>query len=167
VGRLVKAKGFDNLLEAVDGLPLSLLIAGAGPEQQQLQQQARQLSPLTHCRFLGQRADIPSLMASADGVVISSRREGFSYVFSEALLTGSRVLATDVPVANEVLPPELIVDTEDPYALRYRLKDMLEKPGHWTSLMKTPWQFASQRMTLDEMTERTVTVYRQLIEQSS
>ncbi|MGO1462588.1 MAG: glycosyltransferase [Marinobacter sp.] len=108
VGRLVPAKGFDFLIDAFQYVNGTLLIAGSGPNHKSLEQQIRTTSQHDKITLLGHRDDIPALMALADGVVISSRREGFSYVFAEALLAGKPVVATDVPVANEFLDSRFI-----------------------------------------------------------
>ena len=159
VGRLVAAKGFDVLLEAIDGLPVSLVIAGEGPDRERLQQRVDHLSPVTHVRLLGHKSNIPSLLASADAVVISSRREGFSYVFNEALFCGAKIVSTDVPVANEVLPAELIVPIGDAAALREKLLSLLGNRDGWDGLMQAPRQFASEHMTQQIMGSRTLAAY--------
>ncbi|EEF79936.1 glycosyltransferase [Methylophaga thiooxydans] len=163
VGRLVEAKGFDMLLEAIRGLPLSLLIIGEGPERQTLEKRIQSLPSTTQCHLLGQREDATHLMASADAVVISSRREGFSYVFNEAVLCNSRVLATDVPVANEVLPSDLITPIADPKAFRTRLQNLLADLLGWSTLMQKPQRQAAETMTLRAMSSNTVNVYQSLI----
>ena len=162
VGRLVPAKGFDVLLEAIDGLAVSLLIAGEGANRGALQQRIDGLSSLTHVRLLGHQHNAPALMASSDGVVIASRREGFSYVCAEALLGGARILATDVPVANEILPADLIVPTDDAAALRKELQALLSDTAHWDRLMLTPRQHAMATMSLHTMGERTLALYKTL-----
>lgn len=159
VGRLVSAKGFDVLLDAIDGLPLSLVIAGEGPDHEQLQQRVNRLSPATHVRLLGHKNNIASLLASADAVVISSRREGFSYVFNEALFCGAKIVSTDVPVANEVLPFELIVPIGDAAALRERLLGLLGNMDGWDELMQASHQFAHESMTKQNMCARTLAAY--------
>jgi glycosyltransferase involved in cell wall biosynthesis len=108
VGRLVPAKGFDFLIDAFQHVKRTLLIAGSGPEHENLKQQIRITAQQEKIVLLGHREDIPALMNFADGVVISSRREGFSYVFAEALLAGKPVIATDVPIANEFLDARFI-----------------------------------------------------------
>lgn len=163
VGRLVKAKGFDMLLDAVNGLDISLLIIGDGPDKVALQQQIDTLDPLTGVRLLGQRNDVATLIAAADGVLISSRREGFSYVFSEAVLSGCRVLATDVPVANEVLPAELISPIDSANDFRQRLVSLLASKEQWSALMQSPLTIARQTMTLEAMSEKTLATYQQLL----
>lgn len=163
VGRLVTAKGFDLLLDAIDGLPVSLVIAGEGPERRDLEQRVARLSPATRVRLLGHRDDVPSLMASADAVVISSRREGFSYVCNEALLCDAKIVSTDVPVANEVLPPELIVPVGDVAALRTRLQSLLGDTAAWDKLMQAPRQFARAHMTKQAMGANTLAAYHELL----
>lgn len=162
VGRLVPAKGFDLLLDAIDGLPVSLLIAGEGPDRPALEQRIARLQPVTHVRLLGHQDNTPALMASADAVVISSRREGFSYVFNEALLCGVRIVSTDVPVANEVLPRDLIVPVGDAAALRERLLGLLGDPAGWDELMEAPRAFAREHMTRHAMGANTVAAYASL-----
>lgn len=163
VGRLVEAKGFDMLLEAINDLSVSLLIIGEGPQRHMLETMIKKLPANTQCRLLGQRDDVTSLMAASDAVLITSRREGFSYVFNEAVLSSSRVLATDVPVANEVLPKALITPIADAKAFRTRLQALLADLLHWSALMQTPQRVASQSMTLKAMSKNTVHVYQSVI----
>ena len=162
-GRLVVAKGFDILLEAIDGLPVSLVIAGEGPEHARLQQRINSLPSQTRVRLLGHKSNVTSLLASADAVIISSRREGFSYVFGEALFCDAKILSTDVPVANEVLPPELIVPLENAVALRERLLSLLGNIQKWESLMQAPQQFARAHMTRQVMCAQTLEAYQTLL----
>lgn len=166
VGRLVPAKGFDMLLEAVNGLRINLLVIGDGPDMPQLQKQAGHLSAETRVCLTGHRADAASLMASADAVLISSRREGFSYVLSEALLSGCRVLATDVPVANEVLPADLVTPVESAYLFRERLVSLLAAPSRWSALMMHPHETARRGMTLAAMSQQTLATYHKLVSTS-
>ena len=163
VGRLVPAKGFDLLLDAVDGLPVSLLIAGDGPERARLEQRVARLSAATAVRLLGHQHDVPSLMASAEAVVIASRREGFSYVCNEALLCNAKIVSTDVPVANEVLPADLIVPVGDAAALRQKVSALLGDMDGWEGLMQAPRQLARERMTKQAMCAHTVATYAQVL----
>jgi glycosyltransferase involved in cell wall biosynthesis len=162
VGRLVAAKGFDVLLAAIDGLDVSLLIIGEGPERQALEARIALLKKNTVVRLIGHYDHPTALMRAADGVIISSRREGFSYVFNEALMCGVNVLSTDVPVANEVLPSALIVPVNDVDALQQRLITLLQNPNDWSALMQAPQQFAQQQMTLTAMTKETINLYQRI-----
>ncbi|WP_417536218.1 glycosyltransferase family 4 protein [Methylophaga sp.] len=164
VGRLVKAKGFDLLLDAADGLALNLLIIGEGEERQWLHSRIQQMSTQTHCRLVGYRPDVSSLMHACDGVLISSRREGFSYVVSEALLLGKPILSTNVPVANEVLDKALITPIADTQAFRQQLATLSKDIVGWQGMMQKAMLLAQQSMTLEAMTDNTLSVYQGLLE---
>lgn len=163
VGRLVEAKGFDVLLAAVAGLKVSVLIMGDGPEKARLETAISQLPPETTCRLLGHHDAVPELLANCDGVVISSLREGFSYVFSEAILLGANVLSTDVPVANEFLPKTLIVPIDDSQSLAQRLQLYLSQQQLWREAMVSARRQAQQLFSLSTMASQTVSVYEHLL----
>lgn len=160
VGRLVPAKGFDTLVEAfasvVDG---HLLIAGDGPQLETLNRLIREKSLTDRISLLGHRNDIPRLMNACDALVIASRREGFSYVFAEALMQGVPVVSTDVPIPNEVLPAELICPPDDPQALA-RLINGLDPSARCHGDARA---FAREQLTIAAMVDRTRLVYRNAV----
>jgi len=162
VGRLVPAKGFDVLLGAIDGLPVSLIIVGEGPQRARLEKRIATMSSNTVVHLIGHHDNPAALMHAADGLVIASRREGFSYVLNEALMSGVNVLSTDVPVANEVLPRALIVPADNAQALREKLVALLQDSNRWTTLMQTAQQFAEQAMTVQQMTKKTADLYQRM-----
>lgn len=167
VGRLVKAKGFDVLLAAVDGLAVNVIIIGEGDETEALKQQAKQLQAPTAVKFVGYREQVQDIIASSDGLVIASRREGFSYVLNEALACQVKVLSTDVPIANEVLPDTLIVPVNEVSALRAKLTKCLAAPAQWEAQMQAAWGFAAQSLTCLKMAANTAQVYRTLLQKQA
>lgn len=163
VGRLVHAKGFDVLLDAIDGLPVSLVIAGEGAARPALERRIARLAPVTQVRLPGHWDAARSLMAAADATIIASRREGFSYVCAEALQCGARLVSTDVPVANEMLPPGLIVPVGDAAALRGKLQTLLADPAAWDEALRTPRRQAERLMSRQTMRAHTCVVYAGLV----
>ena len=159
VGRLVKEKGFDILVAAMTGAPGTLWIAGDGPERGSLERQIARLGLEDRVILLGYRSDVPALMKQCHCLVISSRREGFSYVFAEALFNRCPVISTDVPIPNEVLPPNLICPTEDATALAKLMNSF--KPD--SELVDSLADFADSHLTLDSMVDGTLEVYEQLL----
>jgi len=160
VGRLVHAKGFDLLISAFKTAKGSLIIAGDGPERDKLQAQIDKLALTERVTLLGYQTNIPELMKSVDAIAISSRKEGFSYVCAEALLAGKPIVSTDVPVANELLPPEHICPTEDVTALSRLLNiPISELESAQTSIRA----FATSELTLNAMIENTLNIYREVV----
>ena len=160
VGRLAPVKGFDFLISAFPYCPGTLLIAGDGPEQQRLEELISSTHQSDTVKLLGYRTDVPALMAAADGVVISSEREGFSYVCAEALLLGKPVISTDVPIANEVLPKECIFRGGKPAQFASLLK---QAPSSVTTKQAEARAFAAHRLSLPTMTGQTLNVYQKAI----
>ena len=108
IGRLSPEKGVDLLLQAAaqrsrEGFPFSLVIAGDGPERQNLQSQADSLGIAEWIHFLGPVRDVTSLYDQLDLVVLPSRSEGLPNVLLEALSANVPVVATAVGAVPEVL----------------------------------------------------------------
>lgn len=162
IGRLVHAKGFDVLLQAWRDLPGTLLIVGAGPDEHKLKALQVQLGLQNRVIFTGFRRDVMALMAAADLLVISSRREGFPYVLVEALHVGVPVVSTRIPGAADFLPADAVVATEDVAALHAVLRSHLQ---HYELLRQQykPWfDMARSQLTLARMVAETERFYREL-----
>lgn len=164
VGRLVRDKGFDVLLDAVAQLDgVGLRIAGDGPERARLEQRTWELGLQARVTWLGYREDVPALMADADLLVIASRNEGFAYVFAEALMCHLPVVSTDVPIANEVLPPELLCPAGDPAALAACIRRVQAAgPAQLDQWFEPLFEFAEQHLGIDSMIGRIEALYAEL-----
>lgn len=106
VGALEWRKGMDRLLGALAGARaprLHLALAGDGPDRAALQERARALGVAGRVHFLGERRDVPAVLAAADLFVIASVSEGFSVAMLEAMAAGLPVISTDVGGAWEAL----------------------------------------------------------------
>ncbi len=80
-GGLERRKGFDLLIPAFARLPdprVRLLIAGSGPAADALAALARESGVADRVHFLGQRGDVPGLLAAADAFVLSSRGDSMA-----------------------------------------------------------------------------------------
>src|SRR5262249_27760205 len=85
LGRLHPNKGLDTLLTALAMVPdLHFWLAGEGALRAALEGQARSLGLAARVRFLGWRDDPAALLAAADLLVSSSRREPLGNVVIEA-----------------------------------------------------------------------------------
>jgi glycosyltransferase involved in cell wall biosynthesis len=123
VSRLSREKGVDLLLEAFDGLPGELVVAGGGRELNQLQR----LAPKS-VRLLGPvpREELPRWYAAADVFVQASRSETWGMALAEAAAAGLPLVASEaVGAAYDLIEPEvngLIVRTSEDGALREALR---------------------------------------------
>lgn len=81
----------------------TLRIAGEGPLRGELQALIDELGLRGKVRLLGAVADVPSLLASADLFLSTSRWEGFGLSIAEALATGLPVVGPRVSGVQEVV----------------------------------------------------------------
>jgi glycosyltransferase involved in cell wall biosynthesis len=107
VGRLDAIKRHDLLLRALarlDDVPRwQASIVGEGPEGDALRALAESLGLGARVTFLGQRDDVPALLAQADIFVLVSDSEGMSLSLAEAIASGLPVIATDVGNNSELV----------------------------------------------------------------
>lgn len=108
VGRLIPVKGFDRLISIVNELKkndynIDLTIIGEGAERERLEQQIKELELEGIVSLPGFTDNPYSYMKNADLLVCASLEEGLSTVITEALITGTPVVSTDVSGAKEVL----------------------------------------------------------------
>jgi glycosyltransferase involved in cell wall biosynthesis len=135
VGRLSPEKGMDVFLVAVARLQgTRAVLAGDGPERENLEQLAHQLGIAPLVTFAGWvEPPWPNRLAP-DVLVVPSRREGFGLAAAEALTAGIPVVASAVGGLPEVLEEGaagLLVPPEDPAALARAIESVLSD-GHAT-----------------------------------
>ncbi len=132
VGRLIRDKGVDVLLDALAQVPqVALRIVGDGPEATALKKQTERLGLTVRVHFLGERTDVPELLRTADALVLPSRREGFGMVIVEARASGLPVVLSDFPASTELIENDvqgIIVPRDDPAALAEALERLASDP---------------------------------------
>ena len=121
MGRLHQNKAFDVLIDALVDLPGHWLwLAGVGPLEAALRQQAGTAGVLDRVRFLGWRDDIPALLAAADIFVCPSRHEPLGNVVIEAWAHGVPAVACRAQGPSQLIEDEengLLVPIDDARAL--------------------------------------------------
>lgn len=118
VAELSRVKNHEQLFRAwrlvVRELPEAvLLVAGEGERRRVLERLVAELDLTAQVRFLGFYQNVPALLAAADVVVLTSKREGLPRVILEAMAAGKPVVATDVRGNRE-----LVVNGETGYLVR-------------------------------------------------
>jgi len=140
VGRLVRRKGFDKMLEAVSRLrvdypTLKYVVVGAGPQGDELAQLTERLGIGRHVDFRGKLSDFELAKAYAEAWVFAlpTRRivddvEGFGLVYLEAAMAELPTLGGIESGASDAIvdgQTGFLVDGDDVSAIESALRNLL------------------------------------------
>ncbi|MGC4049844.1 MAG: GNAT family N-acetyltransferase [Paludibaculum sp.] len=142
VGRLSSEKDFATLVRAAaivkTRVPeFRLLMVGDGAERPALESLSRELNLGETVTFLGERRDVPAILAQAGFYVASSRTEGISLTILEAMSVGLPVVTTAVGGSPEIVEEGVtghLAPAQDPAALSDAIVRMCERRGEWRSI---------------------------------
>lgn len=100
-----KQKDQDTLIKAVALLPddYVLWLAGDGERRSEIEKLIKDLNIGEKVNLLGVCTNLPSLLKTADIVVLSSHSEGFGLAAVEGMAAGKPVIASNVPGLSEIV----------------------------------------------------------------
>jgi glycosyltransferase involved in cell wall biosynthesis len=135
--RLHEEKGHRFLFDALPEIfarvgPLTVLLAGAGPDRMRLEAEARTRRLEKFVRFLGRRDDMPELYSLATVVVLPSLAESFGFVLLEAMSMAKPVVASATGGIPEVVADGqsgLLVPQADSMSLANAVCNILQNPA--------------------------------------
>lgn len=130
-GRLHPQKGLDVLIDAMEHIDADAQIAGAGPLEEELRQQATSNGVGDRIQFLGWQEDAWPHLAQADLYVFPSRYEGTSNSLLEAMACGKPIITTSSESVSWFLTHEenaLIVDVDDARQLAHAINRLIAEP---------------------------------------
>jgi len=151
-------KGHKELFEALTLIqeqhPAQALIVGGGRRLSEMQQLAGTLGLSEKVHFLGDRRDVPDLLAAMDVFVLPSHSEGVSLALLEAMAAGLPVIVSRVGGLPEVVRHEengLLIPVGDAPALAQSLTRVLENPAWAQSLGDNARQDIQTHYSLDRL----------------
>jgi glycosyltransferase involved in cell wall biosynthesis len=171
VGRFELAKDYPNMLRAFAQVrqresSAVLLLVGHGSLQVETESLAQSLGLGDRVRFLGVRSDVPEVMASADGYVMSSAWEGMPIALLEAAAAGLPIVATRVGGNHEVVrdgESGYLVPPRDHEALgQAMLRLMQQAPEERRAMGERGREHVRVHYGLGRVVERWEDLYRQV-----
>jgi len=151
-----------------DGFPgVQFVLAGDGPLRQELEREARELGLGNNILFLGDRRDIPAVLASLDITVLPSASESLSNVILESMAAGVPVVANRVGGNGELITEDrgVLVPPNDEQALAGAIELLLRDASMRKILGRNANAFAREHFTLEQMHKRHEVLYRNLLEE--
>lgn len=159
VARLSPEKGVAVLAEAAQGLGtrIRVVVAGEGPERARLE-------ALGGVQLLGERSDIPRLLAAADLYCQPSHQEGLGLALIEAMAAGLPIVASRVGGIPELIDDQetgLLVPAGDALALAEALSRALREPQWAEQLGNSARRRAHTHFSEEQMRMATRALYKE------
>jgi len=166
IGRLEKIKNFDVLIKCWSSQQDKLLIIGTGPEKIKLQALIKDLNMDEQISIIDE-VDIEGLKTyyqNAKALIISSKKEGGPRVALEALALGIPVISTPVGHMNDILPKELISDSNSFEDLKIMLENNIQIIGQYN--YDSIYEYVRKEYSLKNKCREINLVYQSLLNDS-
>lgn len=168
--RFTPQKDHAVLIDAVPAVwvahpALRVWLAGHGPLEDDLRGRVEQRGLAAVVQFLGQRDDVPDLLAAADLFVLPSRFEGLPLAALEAMAAALPVVATRVGGTDEAVLDGVtgrLVPPGDPEALGAAIAASLSRPDEAARLGAAGRERFDGAFTASRMADETARLYETL-----
>jgi glycosyltransferase involved in cell wall biosynthesis len=172
VGRLSHEKGPDLLLSAVATMQSEFpdarfILVGEGPDRLELERSIGLLGLGGMVELQGQRTDMPSVYASCDLMVSSSRREGLPMAILEGMASGLPWVATsvgDVPTVVRDGQTGVLVPPENVEILANSMARMMRNPEERVRMGLAARHLIEAEFSAERMADEYLRVYSGAIE---
>ncbi|MDD2921799.1 MAG: glycosyltransferase family 4 protein [Anaerolineales bacterium] len=169
-GRLDPEKRVHHLIEmwrsVLERRPdATLLILGAGTEEQNLKQKAG-----ANVRFEGNVKDVAPYLCASDIFVLPSATEGLSNSLLEAMASGLPSIATSVGGATDIIEDGangILIQPDDAQELRAALFSLLSDADARARLGAKGRETIAQKYSLTAVADKLSALYRRLASQSN
>ncbi len=175
VANLIHYKGHRYLLEALEEvvknhLDLRVLLVGEGPMRSEIERNASERGLGENILFLGQRTDVPELLALSDISILPSLEEGFSNTLLESMAAAKAIVATSVggnPEAIEDGVSGLLVPPADSHSLSEAIQRLLNGKELRGRLSEAARNRAVEVFSMEAMIDAMESTYVELLERKA
>ncbi|MBX3357723.1 MAG: glycosyltransferase family 4 protein [Phycisphaeraceae bacterium] len=175
VARLVAGKGHEHLTEVMRSVVAAspgavLALVGDGERRGEIEGAFRAAGLGGCLRLLGDRHDVPLLLASCDLFVFPSLSEGFGLAVLEAMAAGKAVVAFDLPALREFVETDrrresgVLVGLGDAAAMGDRAVEILRDGARMKTMGERGRRIVEERFSLRASVERLAGVYLKVLE---
>jgi glycosyltransferase involved in cell wall biosynthesis len=145
---------------------VEFLLAGDGPLRPDFEREARTLGLGNRVIFMGDRRDIPAVLASMDVAVLTSDSEGLSNVILEAMAAGLPVVAYNVGGNGELVNEErgALISAGDESGFAAAVQKLLNQSALREQQGANARRFAEGTFSLDRVRKSYEELYATLLE---
>lgn len=171
VARFSAQKDQQSLIKAVVKIktPVELWLIGDGELLEEAKLCAQALEINDRVRFLGERNDVPEILADCDIFVLSSFYEGFPYVIVEAMRAGLPTIVSEVGGS-----PEAVKDGETGFLvpagnvdiLSNRIEFLAANPDQRRKMGEAARKMFLEKFLLQNMLDSTFGIYDEVLKLS-
>lgn len=171
-GPLEAAKGLTYFLAAAPAVlrehpHTQFLIAGAGPEERNLRQQARALEVVDRVTFVPNFSDFSTSLSAMDIYVLPSLKQGLGTIMLEAMSRGLPVIATSSGGVYSVVSDGhtgILVPPSDSASLAKRIIELLRDPIRARTIGENAKAMVARDFPVARMISETIATYRNVTE---
>ncbi|MEQ1699014.1 MAG: glycosyltransferase family 4 protein [Ilumatobacteraceae bacterium] len=173
VGRLVREKGFAEIVEAARllrtrGVTAPIVVIGpADPDKRDGLDDAALATAQEHgIVFVGRRDDMPRCYAAMDVFLTATHREGFPRAAMEASASGLPIVATDIRGCRQVVEDGVtgvLVPVRDAAALAEAVAALVAEPSTRARLGAAAAAKATREFDQQRVIDVTLATYRRLL----
>lgn len=171
-GRLVKEKGHEYLLEAIEKLNhnhnnLQFLFAGEGPSRTSIEDSIEE-KKLQNVTLFGNvvQSELFNLIKHADFIVLPSTSEGFPMIVGEAMVLGKAIIATDVGGTPDFIDDDIngiLVPSKNSEALAEKIELLIKDKNLRQKLGVAAIQKV-QIFDIETIVKNKIEIYKKLID---
>lgn len=173
-GPLEAVKGFPFFLGAAArvlsaGRDVEFVIAGAGPEEENLRRVARELGIADHVTFVPNLLDFAEALEAMDIFCLPSLQQGIGTIMLEAMALGRPVIATRVGGVYRVIRDNengLLVPPSDSSRLAERILELLDDPLRARNIGSAAQREVRREFGVDRMVDDVTALYREVLAES-
>ena len=174
VGRLVKEKGYNYLVEVIHYFRswnrsnnVILFIIGEGKERKKIEAKIRKLGLSKSVFLLGEKKDISNYLHAADIFITSSLHEGFSLVTFEAAYARLPIVSTKTGCVPEIIEDNktgFLVDAGNSMALAKKIEHVLSlSKKERSEIAKGARKIVEEKLSVKKMVENYELLYQELL----
>ena len=148
---------------------VEFVLAGDGPLRGEIEAEAQNLGIGSRVLFLGDRRDVPAVLASMDVSVLTSDSEGLSNVILESMAAGVPVVAYDVGGNRELVSVDrgAIVPAGNEEEFAAAVGRLLDEPPLRERLARSARSFAEEKFSLKRIKCAYEELYQSLLASKS